>query len=168
METVHIITAISRPENIDKVCRTLVPATMYCKNTKFVWHWIFDIRRSGIAYAHQIKNQMVDDIQDGWVWILDDDTSVHPDIFLEFEKDINCDAFVVCQKRADGRILIASPENNRVDHIDSNQAIIRRSTIGDHRMTEDYAGDGYFLEAVLKDCNYIRYSDKILCYHNML
>lgn len=169
METVHIVTAISRPDKLPTICESLIDATRSAKFLRFVWHWRFDIERSGIDYANKIKNEMLDDISDGWVWILDDDTIVHPMMFLEFESQVSddIDAFVMHQLRSDGMILVGCPENNRVNHIDSNQAIIRRSAIDNVRMSSDYNADGQFLETVLAKCR-IHYANKVLCFHNAL
>lgn len=163
---IHVITAITRPENLPRICMSLAKAAVEA-NIDIVWHWRFDLDKNFVG-GHKIKNDAIDDIQDGWIWILDDDTSVNPDLFLELSKvEEDVDALVVSQSRADGWILKAAPENSRVDAIDAGQAIIRRSAIGKNRLAEVYNGDGIFLEAVLKNCN-VKYSDKILSYHNII
>lgn len=163
---INIVTAITRPENLSNICPSLTVAAVRA-DVDIVWHWAFDLKKENIG-GQKIKNDVLDNIVDGWVWILDDDTTVHPDIFAEFKKTIgNAQAFVVSQQRKDGYILTASPENSRVNKIDAGQAIVHRSAIGDCRLPELYNGDGIYLEEVLQNCEVV-YSDKILSYHNAI
>lgn len=117
-----------------------------------------------------MKNDMLDQITDGWVCFLDDDTTLDPE-FVRLADGFNragATALVVSQRRANGAILHASRANLHVGGIDIGQAIISRALIGDTRIPLDYDGDGMFLAAVLGNASGAVFGDEILSYHNHL
>lgn len=164
----HVITAITRPENLTKITDSLVVA---CKDytCDIVWHWRHDWKREHVG-GQKLKNDALDIIDNGWVFFLDDDTHLSPYIpQLIAERDANplLDGFIVEQQRADGSILVTSPDNVRWGCIDIGQAVLRRSAIGDHRIPEEYIGDGLFLEKLIPTLN-VEFVPIVASYHNCL
>lgn len=164
----HVVTAITRPANLGQIAASLAAA---CCNARvnLVWHWYFDWDRNHIG-GQKLKNDALDAITDGWVWMLDDDTIAHSEIiqaWSAYAYHPSISAVVFGQTRADGRTLVADPENVRVGDIDIGQAFVRRDVIGEHRLPEHYDGDGMFLEAVLPNARTI-YDNRLLSFHNRL
>jgi hypothetical protein len=161
----HVLTAVSRPENLPRVAESLSAAAMNVPDVKVCWHWRFDLERKHVG-GQALKNEMLDEIEEGWVWVLDDDTEAHPDVLGA--KDFEAyDAVVFSQVRSDGRVLLAAPENVVPGSIDINQAFLRRDLIGDLRIPIHYDGDGMFLNAVLKQGN-VLYHPAALSLHNSI
>ena len=147
---IHVLTACSRPENLTKVGLSLAHAA---RGHDVTWHVRFDVERIYVG-GQAVKNKLLDEISDGWVWILDDDTIVHPDLFSRSAAIVNhnrmTEAIVVSQRRSDGGVLLAARGNVRSGSIDIGQAILHRDLIGDERIPLTYDGDGLFLETLLQ------------------
>jgi len=76
---------------------------------------------------------------------------------------------VVSQKRTTGQLLIAHPDNATVGEIDAGQAILKRSLIADERIPTSYAGDGIWLETLLRERSDIAYlPESVVSLHNFL
>jgi len=170
-----VLTAVSRPHNLARVGASLARSTNAAveagHDVEVVWHWRLDTRREH-AGGQRLKNQMLDGIDHGWVWILDDDTAVHPELVTRLAETIRDHpavvAVVVAQTRADGRVFPAGPESVKVGYIDAGQALLRRDAVGDDRLPETYEGDGQFLERVLARAGPQMYVNEPLSFHNML
>lgn len=161
----HILTAVSRPENLATVAESLATASERA-NAEIAWHLRLDTARRHIG-GQALKNAMLDSIEDGWVWCLDDDTVAHPDVLRAFAAGPHWDAIILSQRRTDGRVLQAGPENVVVGSIDIGQAFLRREWIGDRRIPEDYNGDGMFLRTVLSGAR-ILWVPEPLSLHNAI
>lgn len=162
----HILTACSRPDNLAAVAASVGVAAA-SEQWNVCWHVRYDLERQHIG-GQKLKNDMLDQITEGWVCFLDDDTLLHPGL-LEVVANAAAvsDAVVVSQDRADGRHLQACPENVRIGYIDIGQAVLRRDLIFSHRIPENYEGDGWFLTAVLAGAR-VTYVDAVLSHHNLL
>ncbi len=165
----HVVTAVTRPENLAVLAASLAGAAVAAR-VDVSWHWVFDLDRRYVG-GQKRKNDALDEILDGWVWFLDDDTSVDVRILSAWRASVDADpsleAVVFGQVRADGRILEAAAELVRVGDIDIGQAFVRRDAIGMHRLDESYDGDGVFLAAVLPRVN-VLFHDEYLSRHNLL
>jgi hypothetical protein len=159
----HVLTACSRPENLARVGESIAAAA--CEPWEVCWHVRFDLAREHVG-GQALKNAMLDEIDGGWVIFLDDDTVLDP-MLLSFVADNLAEMVVVSQRRADGRVLRAAPENMRVGQVDIGQAVLRRDLIGEHRIPTHYEGDGVFL-ADLAAAGDVRYIDEVLSHHNAL
>ena len=167
----HVLTAVTRPQNLQAVAASLARAADVCENLELVWHWQYDPRREYVG-GQALKNQMLDGITDGWVWILDDDTICDSQILARFGAALidhpEAEAIVFSQERPDlGRRLRAAAENARMGEIDAGQAFLARNLIGDERLPVSYEGDGYWLEALLSRAAVI-YVDEPLSLYNAL
>ncbi len=130
-------------------------------------------------FGHQLINKSFDKIQDGFVYMLDDDNIIHQDFYENLHKAINENptkkGFIFSQK-VDGRdfsgldIRIGSPENTKVSHIDMAQFILDRSLIGSYRIDPmNYIADGMFIEKVYNENKEeFIFIDKVLCHYNYL
>ena len=130
-------------------------------------------------YGHQFINDTIDLIQDGWIYVLDDDNILHEDFISTLTTYIleNPDkkAFIFNQK-VDGKdftkldVRLAKPENMKVQLIDMAQFLLRRDLIGEIRLKSgDYKADGYFIEEIYKsNPEDFFFINQILCYYNYL
>jgi hypothetical protein len=139
-----------------------------CDPWEVCWHIRFD---SGLQHVggQRLKNQMLDQISDGWVCFLDDDTTMHPEFLRQMGEAVtDAGAVVVSQQRQNGQVLVAAHEHLKVGSVDIGQAFIARALIGEHRIPEHYEGDGEFLAAVLDAWPAVAYLPDILSEHNAL
>jgi hypothetical protein len=171
----HILTAVTRPENLPAVDDSILDALHRTGQMVIHTHRRFDPDREFVG-GQRLKNDMLDEITDGWVVILDDDTLMHERFLQKIElveatqelaqREIR--AIIVSQKRVNGIILRASSENAVVGMIDAGQAVLRRDLIGDYRIPEEYAGDGMWLETLLRDRWDVHYMKDVLSLHNAI
>lgn len=165
----HVITAVTRPGNLAEISGSLAAACVNAR-TNLVWHWLFDWQREHVG-GQKLKNDALDQITDGWVWMLDDDTVAHSEIIqawaIHMREDPAAEAVVFGQHRADGRTLTAAAAHAKRGFIDIGQAFLARELIGDKRLPEHYDGDGMFLEDVLREARVI-YDNRRVSFHNWL
>lgn len=160
--TLHVLTACTRPQNLSRIA-----ASLRAWNTDdFIWHIRFDPHGRHVG-GQAVKNAMLDEIADGWVMFLDDDTLVHPYLWKRYLAHRDTPAIVFSQDHSQLGILRAAPENVAVGSIDIGQVILRRELIGTHRIPKGYAGDGEFLSVILPKVDAV-YLDEILSFHNAL
>jgi hypothetical protein len=83
----HILTAMTRPQNLPKMAESLIPAA--AAGVELTWHFGYDVDRKHIA-GQAVKNRLLDTITapDDWVWILDDDNTAHPDFFRRLAETV--------------------------------------------------------------------------------
>lgn len=169
---IHVLTAVTRPENLAEVMDSLYLAEdKAAGSVEMVHHREYDPGRLYVGGQH-LKNRMLEQIGDGWVCILDDDTTMHPQFlrktFRAHLQHPGATAIVVSQRRTTNVVLEAKPENMRVGLVDAGQALIRRDRIGDTMIPETYAGDGEWLEALLFGQPDVHYMPDVLSLHNAL
>jgi glycosyltransferase involved in cell wall biosynthesis len=161
VEAVNIVTAVSRPENLPRIKRSielsLLSSTLTVRwilvmddavtPTKTVEEALkgasFEIRRLSYrggpcAYGINQKNAGMASIKDGYYHCLDDDNIVHPQFFQGLEKAIKQSqgkrAFVFGQERWDNiRSLKASPDRMEYGKIDNTMFVVHTSLIGEKR-----------------------------------
>ena len=168
----YVITPVSRHENLGKVAKSLQQVTEYFE---LRWLPIMD-ELGGDLGGGRKRNLALDRITDlGWVFLLDDDTIVHPNLAPELYKLIqsNHDSkmFVFYQVEADGSLRAGV--NNRMAEtysIDSGQAILRSDIIRNIKQAENiWISDGMFFEKIVKQRNIVPiYSEIIGSYYNYL
>lgn len=168
----HVLTAVTRPENIAEIQRSIYAA----EDNSFapivtVHHRLYDPDRKHVGGQH-LKNQMLQEIHDGWVCVLDDDTVMHPSFLYKIYRarvqNPLANAFVVSQRRTTNVVLQAKPENMVVGKVDAGQAVLRRSFVGDTLIPETYAGDGEWLHGLLFGRDDVVYLREVLSLHNAL
>jgi hypothetical protein len=162
----HVLTACTRPHNLPVVAESIMAAT--CDPWDVTWHIRFDPAQQHVG-GQRLKNEMLDQIEDGWVCFLDDDTTMHPEYLRRMAEAVKtAGAVVVAQQRQNGMVLTAAQEHLKVGAVDIGQAFISRPLIGTHRIPEHYEGDGVFLQAVLAGHYFVTYLPDILSEHNAL
>ena len=158
----HILTAVTRPENLPEIAASIAEAAQKV-DAEVVWHWRFDPEGEHVG-GQALKNAMLDGIDDGWVYILDDDTTMHPELLAKVAS-YDAPAVVVSQR---GSGLQAKPGHVHIGAIDAGQAVMRREVIGDKRIEHSYAGDGLFLEQVLFGLPGVVFLSEELSHYNAL
>ena len=182
-----LFTPSIRYDNIPKIYRSLKP---FVNKYKFDWwicydswqpiyepvseNWIHQFtykEMGGIAGNHQ-RNYLLDQIQDGYCFSLDDDTIIHPDFFPVLSRCIietQKRGFLFHDQLADDAILYARAGHIREGSIGNQNFAIHKSLIQMNRMNIHYCADGEFIEKMYK-----RYPDEfiiidqVLAYHNRL
>ena len=199
MIRLNIITRCSRIQNLNSVKKSIFTTDKF----SITWYVMFDttilkdidskilneIQESGgKSYfinsipgdtGHQMINKAISEIQDGFVYVLDDDNIIHEDFYESLYESITNnpekEGFVFHQ-RVDGKdftgleIRTVNSDSVKVTKIDMAQFVATRSIIGDIRIVPmKYIGDGIFIEEVynLNPEKFI-FIDKVLCYYNYL
>ncbi len=130
-------------------------------------------------FGHQLINKIIDKIDDGFVYVLDDDNIIHDDFYDNLYESITKNpekrGFIFSQI-VGGRdftgldIRVGSPENTRVQHIDMAQFVLKRDLIGSSRIDPmNYIADGIFIERIYnQNKEDFYFIDKVLCHYNFL
>jgi len=198
---VHIITRCTRPENLLKVKESIKSSII--EHVNIVWHVLFDtskvknINTSIIQniddidietktyfwdsmpgdMGHQLINRIISIVDDKeWIYVLDDDNEMHPDLFKEILFKVNeADGFIFSQYIGSTdfsglEIREALPQNVKVGHIDMAQFILRKKLINHHRLVPmQYTADGIFIQTLYdENVDSFIFIDKILCTYNSL
>ncbi len=167
----HILTAVTRRENLPTIARSLEPAGR-C-GVELTWHIRFDPDRLSVG-GQALKNQLLDDIADGWVWICDDDNQAAPGFFetlMAMTADNGDVQLIVCaQQHRNGWIRRVNRGMLRASHVDAGQIVARRDAISSLRIPENYMGDGELIEALADSLttHQIVYVHQIVCFYNWL
>jgi glycosyltransferase involved in cell wall biosynthesis len=129
--------------------------------------------------AHSLLSKVIDKIEDGFIYFLDDDNILHENFYDVIFKEVKANptkrGFIFSQK-VSGKdftgldIREAKPENTRVQHIDMAQFLLKRDLIGSERFVSgDYKADGYFIEKIFKNnTEDFYFINDVLCYYNYL
>lgn len=199
MNILNIITRCTRLDNIHKVKESIFNT----KKFDIKWWVLFDtsnikqidgdvlsmlqecdanfkfINGNVGDYGHNLINKTIDQIDSGFIYVLDDDNILHENFYDRISDiiDENPDktGFIFNQK-VDGKdftkldIRLASPENTKVQSIDMGQFLLKRNLIGDSRIPFGiYMGDGMFIEKLFNENkDSFLFIDEILCYYNFL
>jgi len=155
----HILTACSRPSGLTRLADAIASAPA-C--VQVVWHVGFDLEQQHIG-GQAVKNRLLDDIHDGWVWVCDDDNLPVPGFFAWLTQQAPADLLLFAQRRQ-GRIVHAAYP--QVDETDIAQAVMARSLIATQRLPEVYNGDGLFLVALAAQTSNIVLIDLPLTAYN--
>jgi glycosyltransferase involved in cell wall biosynthesis len=199
MIKLHILTRCTRPDFLEKVRDSIFTTSLF----DIKWWIVFDTRvikdvdaeflsnlqsigGEALFYkgesgdmAHSLLSKVIDKIEDGFIYFLDDDNILHEDFYETIHRKIseNPDkkGFIFSQK-VSGKdftgldVREAKPENTKVQHIDMAQFLLSRDLIGDERFVSgDYKADGYFIENIYnKNPQDFYFVNKVLCYYNFL
>jgi glycosyltransferase involved in cell wall biosynthesis len=196
MEIINIITRCTRLSNLCKIKESIYNTEAFiikwyvCFDTSIIKSIDSDILSmlyesgciikyfNGIKgdFGHQIINRCIDEINSGFIYILDDDNLIHENFYERIDYFISSEnklAFVFNQKIGcvdftGLDVREARPENMKVQKIDMAQFILHRDLIGDTKMASmDYKADGIFIENLYNEKpNDFFFIDEILCYYN--
>ncbi len=179
MEQIHIITPTTRLYNLPAIYKSLRSVSPYFKTDWWIVLDFANIEQTDIQTLpdffvsrymndYQIAphvigvsnhefvagkgqiNAALDLIEKGWIYVVDDDTIVHPDFGKWFHMLRNTmimpQAFLFAQEHKNGFVRSVHPSTVRETHIDQGQYILYRDLIGDERYLQKYTGDGEFIE----------------------
>jgi hypothetical protein len=175
----NIITPCSRPGNLFLMAKSInIPRENYR------WLVIIDSMKPAIdpgypenaeVYYYQDqfsywgnaqRNLALDKIHDGYVYFLDDDTTIHPDLWKTVE-NLTCDFIHFDQSWPDGRKRVGGIV--KLNKVDSGNVLIDYRLIGRRRWVLDkrYA-DGLFIEQAFAQAHSPIYIKKVLSVYNSL
>ena len=125
------------------------------------YHWDKQSR-----WGNAQRNRALDLVEKGYVYFLDDDTTIHPEMW-ETVCNLTNDFIHFNQRWMDGRKRVGGMI--RVNHVDSGNVIIHESLIGNRRWVLDkrYA-DGVFITECFMDSQRSIYIPKVLSIYNTL
>lgn len=196
MQSINIITAVSRPENLhilkENIIKELIPyfnVIWYCiydegKNLEIIEHeesWIIS-KYGGVTNdcaGGSQRNAALDLITDGWVYCLDDDNILYENFGKTLSEYINdnkkIETFIFSQKRYNGLFdLISKEENIKIGHIDIAQFIATKKIIDNIRFQENvYTSDFYFiinilLKIYIDNKKKAKFTEEFLSHYNYL
>lgn len=176
----NIITPCSRPQNLIKISETInIPKENYR------WIVVFDMdelpskelipnncetylhRNPNSKVGHSQRNFALELINQGHVYMNDDDTLIHPNLW-ENINDIDNDFITFDQLSSDGSYRLYG-KNIEIGKIDSHNFIISRDLIGDTKwIVEKYDADGYFATECYSKCKTPIIINKPLSIYNYL
>jgi hypothetical protein len=145
----HVLTACTRTENLDALAESLMDALS--AGVQVAWHIRFD-REHQYVGGQALKNDMLDELRDGWVAILDDDTTYPPAFFPALAGAAlahpEAQLIVIAQQHRSGWVRKVNRKMLRATHVDAGQIVAKREAIGTLRIPEHYCGDGDFIETL--------------------
>jgi hypothetical protein len=176
----NIITPCSRPENLHQISKSInIPKGHYR------WIVIFDMEElpnrdlipdncetylyinPDSRVGHAQRNFALDLIQQGHVYMNDDDTVIHPQLWANI-KDLDDDFITFNQSLANGDSRLIGG-NVQIGHIDSHNFILSRELIGDSKWIIDkYDADGIFAVECYSKCQSPTVINKYLSIYNQL
>jgi len=197
MESIHIITRCTRFSHLAEIKKTVFNTDKF----NVTWYIIFDTnviqevsvetimllneeqikttyRKSDDGdHGHQLINDTIDSIKDGWVYVVDDDNIIHENFYervyqiikenkkstgIIFEQKVGGIDFTKLDIRECGKDLV------KVGKIDMAQFLLRRDLIGNYRIPKGhYVGDGMFIEEIFNENEKkFVFVNEVLCYYN--
>lgn len=189
---IHILTRCTRQNNLIKIHQSI--------HSNFTWHVMFDtnvikdidaeilnylqennvniyfLKSTPNSFGYDMINYVIRKINNGWIYILDDDNIMHSDFYTEIINSIDTfnNKIFVFNQQVDGKDFtkldtrLALPDNMKLQGVDIAQIVFNRSILK-YEFDLDYKSDGYMIEKL-----YSEYSEefffinKVLCYYNFL
>tara|TARA_R110000868_G_scaffold18724_1_gene81770 strand:- start:467 stop:1027 length:561 start_codon:yes stop_codon:yes gene_type:complete len=161
----NIVTPCSRPENLKKIAESInIPRENYrwivvvdmdnLPQEKYIPEncemYLYRDARSIVGHAQ--RNFAIELIQEGHVYMNDDDTVLHLQLW-ESIKHLDSDFISFKQNDSNGRLRLEG-DIVRVGHIDSHNFIVSKKAIENEKWIIDrYDADGYFANAVYTKVN---------------
>jgi hypothetical protein len=176
----NIITPCSRPQNLIKISESInIPKENYR------WIVVFDMdelpskelipnncevylhTNPNSKVGHSQRNFALELINYGHVYMNDDDTTIHPNLW-ENIKDLTNDFITFNQANPDGTSRL-SGKSVEVGKVDSHSFIICRDLIGETKWIVDkYEADGYFAVDCYSKCKSFVAIDQFLSIYNCI
>ena len=177
---INIITPCSRVSNLQRIADSLTKSKYPIK-----WHIVADMDETELPLYTTVdtevifcpsknlglsgnpqRNRALGNITEGYVYFLDDDNILHPDLLTTIALDYY-HAFYFHQANRDGSIrLKASPDSvlKGVGYVDTAQFLLPADMVLNERWDNfDYCADGHFFGAV-----YRKFTHRFLCVNKVL
>ena len=153
----HIVTLCSRPENLHTISQSInIPAHLYKWWVVFDAHVMPDhalipdncepLLHAGGRAGHAQRNYALDRIHAGHVYMNDDDTVMHAQLWPHIQL-LQHDVISFKQNDTHGHLRLMG-NKPCVGGIDSHNFIVSRMVIGNIRWNQSYAADGHFVQAI--------------------
>lgn len=177
---INIVTPCSRPENLHKIAESInVPKENYrwivvcdldeLPNADLIPETceIYTYRNPESYVGHAQRNFALEMINEGHVYMQDDDTLFHSDLW-ENIKELEQDFIHFNQSFPNGSLRL-NTEKVEAGHIDSHNFIVSRKLIGDSRWEiGNYCADGAFSEECFsKNPTYITINKTLSIYNSL-
>jgi len=193
---INILTRCTRPENLLQISKTI-----FTDLFEINWYILFDttvlkdidaellmelskyakikfLKSQPNSFGYNMVNDILDEITDGWVYILDDDNLIHPNFYKKLNELINDDTYgiFVFEQKVDGKdftkldIRESKPENMKVGGVDIAQVLIHIGHYGDtKRFNNSYTADGELIVDLYnqRSQDFI-FINQELCYYNYI
>lgn len=128
--------------------------------------------KRGWAPCVTAANNLIWEVDEGWLWINDDDNIAHPGLFQVLRQHIDDSPNIkgwIFAMEGHGWRRPAKASDVRVGQIDIGQYALERSVIGDSRYKFLWGFDGMFIEEVYRrNPTQFGFDNRILTYHNWL
>lgn len=181
----YIITPCSRPQNLDKIYQSInIPTHLYrwiviidgakpLTPTRYPSNVeIYYYHNPDSVVGHAQRNVALDLIQNEkisenpFVYFLDDDSLLHPDLF-ESIRYLPNDFVHFNQQNPDGTVRIGGVV--KVGYIDTGSAVVRLNLIGETRwLIQEYSADGIFWSYINAKAKTPLYLNKVLSTYNQI
>lgn len=192
----NIITRCSRTHFLPQVKESI---NFHHPQVRVEWHIIFDtsvLKDISTSLIQDIQNhqtkihfiegkpgellypqsmEIINQIDSGFIYYLDDDNILHPDLlntistFTEMDKIHVVDQFVDGKDFSGVEYRISEPESMKVQKVDTAQLIIPRFVFNSYEWGSDYCADGILIEQIHKEHpEYFKYISETLSYYNYL
>lgn len=177
---INIITPCSRPSNLK-----LIEDSINIPKENYRWIIVFDsesvpndiyvpkyceicsIKDHNSTVGNSQRNYGMDLVKDGYVYFLDDDTTIHPELW-ENIKDLNDDFIHYGQSFINGTVRL-NGNNVSLYNIDTNCFVVKYDICKNIRwIIGKYTADGIFAEECYKNSKTKKFINKILSYYNTL
>ncbi len=173
----NIVTPCSRPENLHTVFNSInIPKENYR------WIVVFDLetipenipeceayctKDVNSVSGHAQRNYGLEFITEGWVYLQDDDTTMHPDLWDNI-KGLDNDFISFDQVWSSGTHRLYG-DVVKLNYVDSHNFIVHTSLIGDERFVITRRdADGVFAENCYNRAQNKHYINKVLSVYNSL
>lgn len=156
MMYLNIITACSRPHNLERILSSLqgIPKSQrrwivvfdspdmpkeVCREAECYAYW-----KKGSVVGHAQRNYAFDKIEKGHIYMLDDDTFLHPSLWDSVKNLDRYDFISFRQIEKEGALRLDG-KSIKVNYIDTGSFIFSYSLLGKTRLIENkHSADGYF------------------------
>lgn len=196
--TYHIITRCTRLQNIETVGNSIFNEGHSGYN--ITWHVLFDEskikeiptsvlkyllsvnckiyhKQNKQDYLHTAISEVAQTITDGYIHVIDDDNTLHPEYLKTLTDQIvkDVEPFIyLYEQKVDKKdftgldVRLVGPEYVKVGKIDMGQFTAHYSLLLENIPT-DYVGDGILLEKMYSETpEKFKFINKVLCYYNHL
>jgi hypothetical protein len=172
-----IITPCSRPDNLQKVRESikLKCEWIICHDSEdpikiFDEKWITEIFVQGGVSGNKQRNMALNYVfSEDFVYFLDDDNLLHPDLIKFFEKNkFEHKGYIFGQDLGD-KLRLPDKENIKVNFVDQAQYLLHYTLLHNRRFKQVYEADGHMIEEIYREFkSQILVTHEVMCYYNKL
>lgn len=189
MVKISIITPCIRPLNLPTIYRSILKN----KSSDMEWIVIFDgeidhrimvyesfvkiklfnrVREKGDSYASMLRNIGIENSIGDYLYYLDDDNTIHPDLFKKINSHCNENELLIFNQFDIGlkpRIINFNIDKNRPGYIDTGQIIVPKAY--KHIKWDNsikYIDEFPYITKLVKECGSVKFVDRCYTYRNAL